>query len=167
MIERAKELLGYYYWVRLEGIVALWYCESDNPLINRIIDVMTEWSFNLKYHEETGKVLEENKNIDMESGMIVDFFSYMIHEAGHGKSKEVVTVFSPYLSEDENVILCELYETINKRENELRELYHSEDELIKQAALDEFMLPSIRFKKEEIAIPMRELLFALLEENLE
>jgi hypothetical protein len=165
MLELAKELLCYYNWACLEGIVALWYCKSENPLINKIIDVMTEWSFHLKYLEETGKVLGKNKHIDMESRMIVDFFEYMINESTTRKPREVVEVFAPYLTEADSTTMRKLYQSINERENELREMYHSDNAAIKQEALDEFLLPAIRFKKEEKEIPMRGLLLTLLKEN--
>lgn len=78
MIKRAEEMLACYFWIRLEGIVALWYLKSDQEFVNRIIDVMTKWSFSAHFDEEVMKVIEADRNTDNETRMIAEFFIYLI-----------------------------------------------------------------------------------------
>jgi len=162
MINRAEEMLACYFWVRMEGIVALWYLKSDHEYVNRIIETMTAWSFNERCYEEIMKVIDEERNMDNECRMIAEFFVYMIDNEENGPTP--VDVLSPYLTESERSELIQIYESMKREIKEVLKLDYFENKAKVKAEQRRFMGES-RFKEAEKDVSMLGLLGVLIKRN--
>lgn len=163
MIKRAEEMLACYFWIRLEGIVALWYLKSDHEFVNRIIDVMTRWAFSTQLDEELMKVIDADRNTDNETRMIADFFIYLIDNELDDPTP--VQVLSRYLTESETNEVQKIYESMKARIEQSKQAYYLDHDREKEEAVQRQIIGESRFKEAEKEVPMLMLLGALIKRN--
>jgi len=163
MIKRAEEMLAYYFWIRLEGIVALWYLKSDHEFVNKIIDAMTKWAFSPNCGEEVMKVIDAERNTDIETRMIADFFIYLIDNEQDGPTP--VDVLSRYLIESEIREVQKIYESMKDRIEQSKQAYYLDHDREKERAVQRQIIGEGRFKEAEKEVPMLMLLGALIKRN--
>ncbi|WP_296561263.1 hypothetical protein [uncultured Acetobacterium sp.] len=163
MINRAEEMLAYYFWICLEGIVALWYLKSDHEFVNKIIDAMTKWAFSPNCGEEVMKVIDAERNTDIETRMIADFFIYLIDNEQDGPTP--VDVLSRYLIESEIREVQKIYESMKDRIEQSKQAYYLDHDREKERAVQRQIIGEGRFKEAEKEVPMLMLLGALIKRN--
>lgn len=163
MINRAEEMLACYFWVWLEGIVALWYLKSDHEFVNKIIDAMTKWAFSPSCGEEVMKVIDAERNTDIETRMIADFFIYLIDNEQDGPTP--VDVLSRYLIESETKEVQKIYDSMKTRIEQSKQAYYLDHDREKAEAVQRQIIGESRFKEAEKEVPMLMLLGALIKRN--
>ncbi|KAF5087329.1 hypothetical protein DSECCO2_48910 [anaerobic digester metagenome] len=163
MIKRAEELLACYFWVYLEGIVALWYLKSDHEFVNKIIDVMTMWAFSSQCMEEVMKVIDAERNTDNETRMIADFFTKLIDN--NLDDPTAVEVLSRYLTATEINEVKRIYESMKSRIDQSKQAFYIDRDREKKEAVQRQIIGESRFKEAEKDLPMLTLLGVLLQRN--
>ena len=102
------------------------------------------------------KVIDAERNTDIETRMIADFFIYLIDNEQDGSTP--VDVLSRYLIESETKEVQKIYESMKTRIEQSKQAYYLDHDREKAEAVQRQIIGEGRFKEAEKELPMLMLL---------